>query len=681
MTRWAPDRVAFGGDWNPEQWPVEEWEAQVRALDQAKVNLARVGVFSWSLLQPGPDEWDFAWLDHAMALLHERRIDVVLATSTASPPPWFSRMHPESRVIDERGYRHEIGSRQNWCPSSPVFRQASLTLVRRLAERYVDHPALRMWHTNNELGCHNAECFCEHSATAFRVWLRDRYRTIARLNEAWGARFWSQSYASFDEVAPPAVSTTFSNPTHVLDWRRFCSDALLAQHVAEREVLRDVAPGIPVTTNFMIGTGNSVGRSDYFRWAASVDVVANDHYEVGWDSSEARLHEQRAWSADFTRGVAGGAPWFLMEHAPSGVNWQTVNRTRPPGELRRATMSYLARGADAACFFQLVQSTSGAEKYHSAIVPHAGTDSRAFREACALGEEVARLAEAIGSTVHADTAMLVDWESAWALQHPTMPSNGFEPFDIAKAAHRALTRAGATVDMRHPRDDLSSYRFVVVPGLYLCDDELGDRLEAMARKGARILVTCLSGIADATDRVRGGGYPGAFRRLLGVRGEAFAPLPAGRTVAAVSPEGAGLYQGRFWQEELTADAETEVLARWNDGAWAGQPALTRRSVGSGFAWYLPSIPDPDGFLALARSIRRGAEPSSAPDPFADLVATTDVEVVRRRTGGVEYVFALNHGDIDVTLPALEGRDILTGQSAASWKLRAGDVRVIRTSSS
>ena len=268
--------LAFGGDYNPEQWPSQVWEDDVRLMREAGVNLVTVGVFSWALLERSPGEFSFDWLDEVIDLLHAAGIKVDLATATASPPPWLSRRHPEMLPVRADGTTLWPGGRQAFCPSSPVYREHALRLCRAMAERYGGHEALALWHVSNELGCHNALCYCDVSAQAFRDWLVARYGEIDRLNDAWGTAFWSQHYASFDEVLPPRVAPNFPNPTQQLDFRRFSSDQLLANFVAERDVLRELSPSVPVTTNFMVM--HKVRDMDYFAWAPEVDLVSNDHY-------------------------------------------------------------------------------------------------------------------------------------------------------------------------------------------------------------------------------------------------------------------------------------------------------------------------------------------------------------------------------------------------------------------
>nr|WP_271209669.1 beta-galactosidase [Rhodococcus wratislaviensis]GLK34355.1 beta-galactosidase [Rhodococcus wratislaviensis] len=668
--RWPTRGISFGGDYNPEQWPEEVWQRDVELMREACVDFATVGVFSWARLQPTPDTWDFGWLDRVLDLLHDGGVRVDLATATASPPPWLTTAHPEVRPVDERGYRYEIGSRQTWSPSSPIYRDHSLVLVEKMANRYGGHPALALWHVSNELGCHNSHCYSPDSARAFRRWLQRRYGDLTELNRAWGTTFWSQHYSDWNEVVPPAASTTFGNPTHLLDWRRFCSDALLDQYLAEREVLRRITPDIPVTTNFMVGMGSPqslAGDMNYAQWAPEQDLVSTDHYLVGPATGDGAAHHRLAFSADLTRGIAGSRPWLLMEHSTSAVNWQPVNRAKAPGEMLRNSLAHVARGADGIAFFQFRASDAGAEKFHSALVPHAGTDSARWREVVQLGAVLRRLEPVAGSRVEAPVGVLFDWESQWACEQDGHPSRLMQPMAIAERAHHAFS--GVTCDVIPADADLSGYAVVVVPAVYLCSDEDAARIEAAARAGAQVLVTAFSGIADRDDHVRLGGYPGAFRDLLGVRTEEFFPLGADETVALDDGTAA-----RIWTEYLTVSEDVEVLARHTEGHLQGVPALTRRPVGDGAAWYLATVPDRQGWTRIAEAICAAAG--------LDLHAGqhADVEIVRRRGENGSWLFVLNHTTEKVTVE-VSGTDLVTERVVdGPLTLEPGSCAVIREDS-
>ena len=291
-----------------------------------------------------------------------------------------------------------------------------------------------MWHIGNEYGCHVSACYCETSAHAFRRWLQARYGELKRLNDAWGGAVWSQDYTSWDQVQPPRTAPTFGNPAQHLDFARFSSDELLACYTAEREVVAAHSPGKPVTTNFM-GLFRAV---DQFRWSDGPDVVSVDNYP---DPADAEAHVFSAMACDLTRSVGGGRPWLLMEQAPSAVNWRAVNAPKAPGQYRALSLQAVARGADAVLSFQWRAAATGAEKFHSGMVPHAGTDSRVWREVVDLGAELRRLAPVAGHRVPAEAALLFDWENWWALEFDSHPSNSLH---LTDAAWRAVPAAAAS---------------------------------------------------------------------------------------------------------------------------------------------------------------------------------------------------------------------------------------------
>ena len=460
-------------------------------------------------------------------------------------------------------------------------------------------------------------------------------------------------------MLPPRRTTTFANPTHQLDYTRFQSDTLLGFFLAEKEVLTRLSPAVPVTTNFM--PMPSFRHLDYHRWAPHQDVVSADHYVV-----DSLLHPRAelAFSADVTRGLAGGGPWMLMEHSTSAVNWQPVNRAKAPGQTIRDSLAHVARGADTIGFFQWRQSRAGSEKFHSALVPHAGPDSARFREVCRLGEIAQRLGEVRGSRVEARVALLWDYEAVWALGGPAMPSGRLDGSLVAETLHRLLRGRGVTVDVVHPSAALEAYAVVIVPTLYLVTDENAARVADAADAGAQVLVTFFSGIADEHDHVRLGGYPGAFRDLLGVRVEELFPL--------ASDESATLENGgvaTLWSEDLTATAT--VLDRYASGPLAGRPAVTRRDVGDGGAWYLSTLPDDESLDALLGDLLDAADVSPV---VTGLPA--GVEAVRRRSAGQSWLFLANDTGDGHDL-AVAGYDLVAERDVDGVHLEPGEVAVVR----
>jgi beta-galactosidase len=659
---WDSGRLHFGGDYNPDQWPRAVWAEDRHLMREAGVSLVSVGIFSWAHLEPEPGQYEFGWLDEVLDGLADAGIGVDLATATASPPPWLTTAHPEALPVDREGRRRWPGARQAYCPSSTQWRDRGLALVEQLATRYADHPSLQMWHVGNEYGCHTSRCYCDVCAARFRLWLAERYGDVHGVNHAWGTAFWSQRYSSLDEVLPPRITPdgAWANPTQQLDYRRFASDLLLEEFVAERDVLHRLSPGVPVTTNFMVMT--RFNQLDYWAWAREMDVVSNDYYP---DFADPLTHVESALSADIVRGLADGGPWLLMETSPSAVNWQPRNPAKRPGRLRRDALQQVAHGADGFNVFQVRASIAGAEKFHSGLIPHAGTDTRLWREVVELGDTLDRLVEVAGSRVEATVALVWDWQSWWGVELDSHPSVDVTYPDRARAFHRALWDLGVAVDVVAPGAPLEGYSLVVVPTLYLVDDDASPLLEAFVRDGGHVVVTYFSGIVDVDDHIRPGGYPGAFRELLGVFVEEFAPLLAGERVLLDDGGSADV-----WTEDLRLDG-AEGVVHYVDGPVPGRAAVTRHALGDGAAWYVATRTD---VATTARLVERIVADAGVA-PVA--VSTPGVEVQRRRSGDASWLFVLNHTD-DVATVAATGTDIVSGVPVSgSVTLPAGGVAVVR----
>ncbi len=649
LRRTGEPRLEYGADYNPEQWPRAVWDDDVRAMRSAGVTIVSLAIFSWARLEPAPGEYDFGWLDEAMDLLHANGIAVDLATATASPPPWLTAAHPEILPVDRHGNTIWPGGRQHWRPTSPVFREHALRLVSAMATRYQQHPALVAWHVSNELGCHNVHDYSSDAAAAFRVWLAARYGTLDALNDAWGTAFWSQHYTDWAQILPPRQAATHPNPTQQLDFKRFSSDALKDYLRAERDLLRSITPEVPVTTNFMV-MGEARGM-DYADWAGEVDFIANDHYVL--PGPQAR--DELSFSANLTANLAGGRPWFLMEHSTSAVNWQPVNVAKKPGELARDSLTHVAHGADAVCFFQWRQSKAGAEKYHSAMLPHAGTDSAVFRDVAALGDRLRSLAPLAGTPrTPARVAVLFDYVSWWAAEQDSHPTDRLRYRQEALDWYTALLDQGVRADVVPVSVDLSPYDLVVAPVLHVVPAALADRLRAYVEGGGHLVTTYFSGIVDEHDHVWLGGYPGALASLLGIRIEEFGPLLDGERADLDNGT-----TGTLWTDRIdVTDPAVEVLASYKTGEMAGRPAVTRRPVGSGSAAYVSTRLGADGLASVLPQLLVPAGLST--ELPADLTGRVELAV----RGDFRFVINRTEHPVDLAPlggPALPPRGVAVAQ--------------------
>ena len=521
------EQIGYGGDYNPEQWPEEVWAEDVRLMNEAGVNLVSLGIFSWALLEPREGEFDFGWLDRVIGLLHGGRRPGAARHADGGPaglavrgPPGRPGGRPGRHADGSRRARPHGAHRARVPGGGPAHHHRAGRAVRQRT------PPSSGWHVHNEYGAPVALDYSVHAQRAFRAWLRERYGSLDGLNAAWGTAFWGQHYADWEHVQVPAAAPTSVNPAQQLDFARFSDAALRACFVAERDAVREYSTA-PVTTNFMaaqlpVHRPVRLGQGGRHRLERPLPGAANPRAHVGL-----------ALAADLTRSVAGGKPWLLLEHSTSAVNWQPRNVAKRPGELARNSFSHLGRGADAVMFFQWRASRSGAEKFHSAMLPHAGTGSRVWREVDGAGREprapdrAARLPRACRRRAAVGLRVVLGAGSR-------------VPAQRGRTSHREridtyydrLWRDGHTVDLVRPSQDLSGYKLVVAPASYLLTAEArreshrvrrgrrhaaGQLLQRHRRRARRRAPGRLHGAAARRARRAGRGVPAAAGRRLAHR--------------------------------------------------------------------------------------------------------------------------------------------------------------------
>ncbi|MGK3954722.1 beta-galactosidase [Arthrobacter sp. R4] len=653
--------IAYGGDYNPEQWPREVWQEDVRLMKEAGVNLVTLAVFSWSRLETADGVYDFGWLDEVMDLLHSNGIGVDLATPDAVPPAWLVAQHPDILPVLADGTTFGFGSRQHFDVSHPAYREKSLAMAEKMGERYAQHPALCMWHVNNEYG---PVSYGPHADRAFREWLQRKYTDLAGLNQAWSTDVWGQVYSDWSQVNAPAQPRTWSNPSRRLDYHRFTSDSMLEHYKAERDILRRHTPDLPIVTNFMRFYKNN----DYWAWAAEEDAAALDIYP---DPREADAHVAAALNFDLMRSLRNGQPWLVMEQATAAVSQWSVNVSKLPGKMRLGSYQAIAQGADSILFFQWRQAKGGTERYHSGMVNHAGPNTRVFREVCQLGQELKGLGGMTGTRSAAKVAIVFDWDCWWALELGNSPRSDLSYTQEVLRLYRPFFDANIPVDFVNTASDLSQYGLVVLPASYLLSDQAAQRVEDYVSDGGRLVASYLSGIVDPDNTIRLGGYPGALRDVLGAWSEELHPLAGEGEEVKLSTADGGTASASYWTEHLHTET-AEVLASYASGRLSGSPAVTRNTFGQGTAVYLSARVD-STFLEELLAVERAAAGIRA-----ELDAPLGVQV-RRRTGNRgSYLLVLNHNDAPVSVDVKAGgTDRLTGtQLQGTVELAANGVLVL-----
>lgn len=661
-------RILYGGDYNPNQWDKEIWTEDMRIFRDARINSATINVFSWAKIQPSENEYNFTELDEIVDMLSREGYDIVLATSTAALPAWMFQKYPEVARTDYQGRHHKFGQRHNACPNSTVFQKYASALVEKLAERYANNEHVTCWHISNEYG---GECYCENCEKAFRVWLKEKYKTIEALNKAWNLEFWGHTVYSWDEIVLPnaladgmedGINTAFAGIS--VDYRRFNSDSILNNYKMERDIIRRYNPNTVITTNLM-GTYKEL---DYFKWAKEMDIISWDNYpsyNTPW-SYIAMCH-------DLMRGLKD-EPFMLMEQTPSQQNWQPYNSLKRPGQMRAQSYQTVAHGADTIQYFQLRRSVGGCEKFHGAVIAHVGTENtRVFREVKQLGEELEKLTPlTLGSRNTAEVGMIFDWDNYWAFEYTSGPNVDLLYVDQIHQYYKYFYNRNIAVNMIPFDADFSRYKVIVAPVLYMVKPGMKEALEAFVANGGILITTYMSGIVGETDNVYLGGYPGPLKDLAGVWVE---------EIDALAPEQANevvFTDGTMAKCKIVCDLmhlkSAEALASYSTDFYAGMPAAAKNKFENGFTYYIGTDMDENG-------IAKVLDLAVADAGVAPVInEATELEVTCRHADDCDYYFVMNFKDQELAVPeTFVGKtDVLTDKVIEAGETMAKfDVKIIR----
>lgn len=660
------NKILFGGDYNPEQWDEETWQEDMRLFKLAHVDTVTVNVFNWAMLQKDEATYDFSKLDKIIDLCVKNNLNIILATSTSAHPAWMARKHPDILRVDAYGIKRKFGGRHNSCPSSPTYRYYSKELARRIALRYKDVKNIIAWHISNEYG---GECHCDLCQDQFRLWLKKKYQTIENVNIAWNTSFWSHTFYDFEDIVLPDfrseefmrkdVSTNFQGIS--LDYRRFNSDNLLACYKGEYEVIKQITPHIPITTNFM----GAYKYLDYQKWAPYLDFISWDNYPT-YDA----LPYQSAFNHDLMRGLKQGQPFWLMEQTPSVSNWHPYCALKRPGVMRLWSYQALGHGSDTVLFFQMRRSIGACEKYHGALIDHAGHENtRAFREMEALGNELIDLKESILNTrIHSKVAIIFDWDNWWATSLSAGPSCLINYQEEVETYYQFFYTNNIPVDLISDQDDFENYDLLIAPMLYMVKTGVDQKINDFVQHGGTFITTYFSGYVNENDLVQGA-YPGKLSDVLGIWVEEIDALPKDK-------ENHCIYRNKTYPCHIACDLlhlqGATSLSVYQDDFYQGMPVLTKNQYGKGTAYYIATRSNEDFYQEFLKIICNDLNIH----PLLDV--PQGVEVTKRENDVYEYYFILNHLEESVSISLKQpGYHLLKDQILQNFELPSKDIAIIQ----
>jgi beta-galactosidase len=608
----------FGVDYHPEQWiypysgtpenPEGAWDKDAKLMQTAGINVVRMGEFTWGLCEPEEGRYDFGWLRRVMDILAKAGIKIVLATPTAAPPRWLTRKHPEILPVDERGVPDREGSRRAVCLNSDIYWNYSRRIVETMAKALGQHPHLIAWQIDNSPANHFSEpAFNEDTRRDWHGWLEAKYEKIDRLNEQMGMRHRGQVVAKWDEVPMPMPASAVHNPALVLDWRRFCSDSIVQYVRMQADLLHELTPQCPVTTNLRPLTPGL----DYFDLAEVLDFVSIES-SAGIKARSAELACEidllRSLKKTGIRTPDDDPGFWVIEQQAGTMTWEDVNWLIRPGLLRMFTYQLVSRGANAIMFLRWRQPRFGAEKFRGAVLPHhAQSEGRVFKEVAQIGDELKLLAPSLkGTRVPAEVCILLSPDNEWALAQSNQPNKFFSQREHLLLFYNALHDRNIAVDFARPSEDLSHYKLVLAPSLHLLSGGEADRLKFYVQKGGTLVGTFNTGLVDEHNQAPDNGYPHDLTDLFGLEVLEFDQLAPGDehplAFKGTFPT-SNLHPARLWCDIIDAKG-CQVLATYSKDFYAGTPAMTMQTFGLGKAIYLGTQSHQQFYMDMVNWLRQ-----------------------------------------------------------------------------
>ncbi|RDY28194.1 beta-galactosidase [Romboutsia weinsteinii] len=631
-------RLLHGGDYNPDQWLdyPEILKDDLDLMKLANVNTMTLGIFAWSALEPSEGNYNFEWLDNIIDDIYNQGGRVILATPSGARPAWLSQTYPEVLRTNERREKMLHGARHNHCFSSPVYREKTQALNYKLAQRYKDHPAIIMWHISNEYG---GECHCDLCQENFRIWLKDKYKTIDNVNKAWWGPFWSHTYSDWSQIESP--SSIGENAVHGLnlDWKRFVTDQTINFYRNEIKPMRELSPNIPITTNFMADTDDLIPFQslNYEKFSKEVDILSWDCYPAwhnDWERTQ-DLASKVGFINDLYRSIKQ-KPFLIMECTPSCVNWHNVNKAKRPGMHMLSSMQLLAHGSDSILYFQWRKSRGSSEKFHGAVVDHDNSkDNRVFKEVSKVGEALDKIKEIKGSMKESKVAIIYDWENDWALKDAQGFSKESKRYPQTLQEHyKYFWNKNISVDVITSSQDLSKYSLVIAPMMYLITEDTMDKFRNYVKNGGVLVGSYLSGLVNEADLTYIGGWPEVLQEIYGIDvAETDTLYPKDRNSIKFKEES---FEVKDYCT-IISKKEAEVLGTYEGDFYKDSPSITRNKLELGISYFIGARTNDD----FIEKFYDGIVEELKINDLEDFISPEGVSIQIRENDNAKYYFIMN----------------------------------------
>lgn len=572
-----------GCDYYPEHWSEDRWRQDAQLMRTAGLSVVRLAEFAWDKLEPQVGVYEFDWLEHAINILADEGLQIVMSTPTAIPPPWLTHQYPEICRVQPDGVRINTGARRHACANVPAYLENSARITIQVAEYFGQHPAVIGWQIDNEFGCgETTRCSCKHCQARFQHWLAEKYGALESLNCAWGTQFWGMTYHDWAHIPVPGITTEPQSPSMRLDYRRFSSDSWVRFQRMQVDILREHSPQRWITHNFMVRHWSL----DYWKLAEDLDFVSYDNYPHGLCNPA-----EVAMNLDLMHSFKNRSFW-IMEQQPGPVNWHPYNPPVPPGQVRLWSHQAIAHGAEAVVYFRYRASRSGQEQYHRGLLKWDGSLDQAYHEAQQVHQEIEDLPNL--TRLPAKVGIYFDYNDLWSIELEPHTQE-FSYWQLVFEIYQTYWQAGISVDFLPYGANLDGYETVIVPAAILTKPQVVDHWREWVAQGGRLIVTFRSFVREQSNIATAQSLPADIGELIGVNIQNYWTVPpadfqdwashrTGTSIQSLSID-ANSFTYKIWAEQLELTS-AEALWRFADGFLADKPAITRNSVGTGEVFYV-----------------------------------------------------------------------------------------------
>lgn len=622
--------MIIGVDYYPEHWDKSLWKADADLMRQTGVEVVRLAEFAWCRLEPQDGVFDFEWLDEIIGIFSEREIKIVLCTPTNCPPLWFYEKYPESVQTEKDGHKTATGIRGHRCINNPDFLRYADRIVDIMTKRYADNNAVIAWQIDNELEANF--CFCENCIEKYRSWLKDKYGSLDVLNKAYGNNVWSGEYSSWEQIKPPFGSypQAWLNPSFMLDFNRYASDSVVEHINHQADIIRKNCPDIEITTNVWFCTN----MPNFYDEFAGLDFISYDNYPTTRLPDNSEECYSHSFHLDLMRGVKRNKFW-IMEQLSGGLGcWAPMARTTYPGMIKGYSLQAFAHGADTVVHFRWRTAVSGAEMHWHGLIDHSNVPGRRFEEFAQLCKEARKLEAVRNTEIKSDIAVLYSPEDEYAFKIQPQ-TNGMYYMEQPMMLHSAFAKYGLNVDVISQREDISGYKVIVAPEMYVTDAAVVKKLYAFAEKGGTVILTNRSGVKNEHNNCIMEQLPTVYRKLIGAYVEEYDPI--GYDSASVKLTDGTVYKCRQWCDVVHPET-AETVAVYDSEFYKGKSAITRNGYGKGTAYYIGTVCEKSLYNRLAKDIL-----ISTGIPFADGIPD-NVEITTRTGDNITARFIFNNTD-------------------------------------